>query len=586
MAVTERAEVVSTEMPADQRPRLAEGVELIGEYEGSGYREAHYLARRPDGQLIQLSHLLYLLADAADGRRSFEEIADVVTRASHRGVSADDVEYLVDKKLGGLGILAAPYAPDDAVLKIDPLLALKFRARVVPEWVVHRLARAFQPLFWSPVIIVAVVAFAALDYWLFFVHGVAQSLRDTLYDPLLFLLVFAMVVVSAAFHEFGHAAACSYGGAKPGVMGAGIYLAWPAFYTDVSDSYRLDRAGRLRTDLGGVYFNAIFSLASAGTYFLTGFEPLLLVIVVQQIEIVHQLIPIVRLDGYYIVADLTGVPDLFTRTSAILRSLVPWRAADKRVTELKPWVRIVVTAWVVVVIPLLVFQLLIIGLHLPRILATAWDSMREQWDTATSAFGNGEALTAIIGILQMIVLAIPITGIGLMLVILARRSGHALWGWSEDSGPRRGLVVSAAAGVAMLLAFVWWPNGDYEPIQRNEKGTLQELAHATVDIPTGRPAFTVGDAVEYRGEEPGAPDEPVVETVPSPEPAEPPSTPIETTIPPTTNGPLPSTTIPPTSTTTEPSVPEEGSGGIEGSPTETSPDEVPREPSLPPESVP
>ena len=34
-------------------------------------------------------------------------------------------------------------------------------------------------------------------------------------------------------------------------MGAGLYLVWPAFYTDVTDSYRLGRAGRLRTDLGG-----------------------------------------------------------------------------------------------------------------------------------------------------------------------------------------------------------------------------------------------------------------------------------------------------------------------------------------------
>ena len=39
-------------------------------------------------------------------------------------------------------------------------------------------------------------------------------------------------------------------------MGTGLYLVWPAFYTDVTDSYRLGRAGRLRTDLGGLYFNA------------------------------------------------------------------------------------------------------------------------------------------------------------------------------------------------------------------------------------------------------------------------------------------------------------------------------------------
>src|SRR3712207_8247936 len=39
-----------------------------------------------------------------------------------------------------------------------------------------------------------------------------------------------------------------------------LYIVWPAFYSTVTDSYRLDRVGRLRTDLGGVYFNAVFMI--------------------------------------------------------------------------------------------------------------------------------------------------------------------------------------------------------------------------------------------------------------------------------------------------------------------------------------
>ena len=47
-------------------------------------------------------------------------------------------------------------------------------------------------------------------------------------------------------------------------MGAGMYLVWPAFYTDVTDTYRLGRGGRVRTDLGGLYFNAIVAVAMFG----------------------------------------------------------------------------------------------------------------------------------------------------------------------------------------------------------------------------------------------------------------------------------------------------------------------------------
>jgi putative peptide zinc metalloprotease protein len=63
------------------------------------------------------------------------------------------------------------------------------------------------------------------------------------------------------------------------VVGVGVYIVWPAFYTDITDSYRLDKKGRLRTDLGGMYFNAIFALAVGGLYAVTRFEPLLLIVI-------------------------------------------------------------------------------------------------------------------------------------------------------------------------------------------------------------------------------------------------------------------------------------------------------------------
>ena len=74
-------------------------------------------------------------------------------------------------------------------------------------------------------------------------HGIAGGLRTAIYNPACCWAVFASVVVATAFHEFGHASACRYGGARPGVMGVGLYLVWPAFYCDVTDAYRLDRAG-------------------------------------------------------------------------------------------------------------------------------------------------------------------------------------------------------------------------------------------------------------------------------------------------------------------------------------------------------
>ena len=101
-------------------------------------------------------------------------------------------------------------------------------------------------------------------------------------------------------------------------MGIGLYLFWPAFYTDVTDSYRLGRAGRMRTDLGGLYFNAIVALGIVGVWWATGYDALLLVVATQILQMVRQLTPLIRFDGYHVLADITGVPDLYQRIKPTL----------------------------------------------------------------------------------------------------------------------------------------------------------------------------------------------------------------------------------------------------------------------------
>jgi len=456
--------------------------------------------------MVQLTPLLFSVASQVDGKRDYTAVAEAVADDVQRGVSADNVRTLVEDKLRPLGVLAAADGTSPPIEKPDPLLALRFRKAIIPEHASYKVARLFKPLFFPPVVLAVLAGLGVFDVWLFGSHGVAQAFRQSLQAPGFIMLILALVVLSAGWHEFGHAAGCAYGGARPGAMGAGIYLAYPAFYTDVTDSYRLSRRGRLRTDLAGVYFNALFILITAALYAVTGFEPLLLVIVVQHIEAAHQLLPFLRLDGYYVLADATGVPDLFSRIKPILTSALPWKTADARVRELKPWVRVVVTVWVVLVIPLLVFQLGMILLHLPRIFATAWDSLGTQYDTVTKAMGKGDFIAAGVGILQSLILVLPLLGIVLSFGRLGRRL--ATKGWTATQGsPVARLTLCAVTLVAVGgLAYTWLPNGDYTPIGPKERGTLGEGVAAAANVATGKPSLLPEQrAVEREQEKPKGP---------------------------------------------------------------------------------
>jgi len=89
---------------AEGAPRLAEGVELIGRMKGSGFKEPPFMVRRPDGHMVQLAPILYLVAERADGQHSLEEIAAEVSEAVQRGLDADGVQMLIEEKLRPLGL--------------------------------------------------------------------------------------------------------------------------------------------------------------------------------------------------------------------------------------------------------------------------------------------------------------------------------------------------------------------------------------------------------------------------------------------------------------------------------------------------
>jgi putative peptide zinc metalloprotease protein len=268
-------------------------------------------------------------------------------------------------------------------------------------------------------------------------------------------------VASAAFHECGHATACRYGGARPGAIGVGIYLVWPSFFTNVTDSYRLGRAARIRTDLGGLYFNLIFILAMAALYEATSAEVLLLVIAVTHLEMLQQLLPFVRFDGYFILSDMVGVPDLFARVAPILNSVLSRGRRDPRVAGLRRSARIAVTGWVVCVIPLLTLGVGYLLLCLPQIDRALWRSTSAQAHQASIALAAQHYAAAAIDAIGVALATLTAAGSLYIMAGLARRVAAIGLRWSAGHRDRRLLAVLAAAVVVACLATWWASQGQF-----------------------------------------------------------------------------------------------------------------------------
>ena len=457
-------------------PARVDGVQLIGEMAGSGYRTPPALVRRGDGQVLQLTPLLYLVLSTVDGRRTCADIAEVVGRALNRSVSETDVRTLVDGHLRPLGLLKTADGSEPETRRADPLLGLKPRFAITDPSRTRRLTDPFRVLFRRPIVVAVVAAFVVIVAWVFFDRGLGASAYDAFQRPHLLLLVFVVAVLSGGFHEFGHAAATRYSGGTPGAMGAGLYLVWPAFYTDVTDSYRLDRAGRIRTDLGGLYFNAIIVVGTFIWWWSTGWEALLILVAVQVLQMVQQLLPLLRFDGYHVLADVAGVPDLYQRIRPTLLGLLPhrWKSPENRV--LKPSARVLITLWVFVTIPMMALMLLAVVMAVPRLLGSAQSVMGESLKSAGHAWSAGNYLDVAAFAAQMLSVLLPSAACVLILCRTGIRFFRGLARWSQGSTAKRAVAAALSVVVVAGLGWAWWPSADtYKPIQPGERGTITNI---------------------------------------------------------------------------------------------------------------
>jgi putative peptide zinc metalloprotease protein len=158
-----------------------------------------------------------------------------------------------------------------------------------------------------------------------------------------------------------------------------------------------------------------------------------------------------------------------------------------------------------VTIPLLLLLLLIMVRSVPRVLATAWDSLGQQGQALVAAQGYGNVLGIVGAAGQALLLLIPTLGLGYTLLSLGRRLSVGVWKWGEPSVARRIARCACLLGCAGLLGFMWAPQlklpdgssvsagpisqTSWEPIRAEERGTVLDALAGVIATP--EPAASV-----------------------------------------------------------------------------------------------
>jgi putative peptide zinc metalloprotease protein len=154
------------------------------------------------------------------------------------------------------------------------------------------------------------------DYHEFFTFGTVVNL-------------WAALAVVKVIHEFGHGLSCKRFGGEVHEMGALLLCLSPALYCNVSDAWTLpSKWHRIIISSAGIYVELVIASISVWVWWYTPSQPyinnmaLALVVVCSVSTVVFNANPLMRYDGYYVLADWLEIPNLRERSNRFLGNIV------------------------------------------------------------------------------------------------------------------------------------------------------------------------------------------------------------------------------------------------------------------------
>lgn len=290
-------------------------------------------------QCYYLGEEEYFLLRKLDGHHSFSSLKkQFETEFSPRQLAAAEFQNLIaDWSLKGLlicdplllkkiqessGIQRSHRTRSRFLMQLANPLVIRFRGWN-PQRFLEKLTSVTGWIFsWNFTIISMLIflfavsiTFSRLDQIVF---EIAQL--PLLFQPRHWLFILVLLGLTKVVHEFGHAIACHRYGGKCHEMGVMFLAFMPCLYCNVTDAWTFPRRGqRLVVSAAGIY--ADLWIAGACLILWSISQPgflhsacLLLAVFGSVNSVLLNGNPLMRYDGYYIVSDLFGIPNMRTES--------------------------------------------------------------------------------------------------------------------------------------------------------------------------------------------------------------------------------------------------------------------------------
>ena len=138
------------------------------------------------------------------------------------------------------------------------------------------------------------------------------------------------IVVNILVHEFGHCLLCIKSGRKINSFGIKLNYGIPMVFVDTSDICMSRLKNKIETSLGGVYLNSLLCIFAIAAYWIAKLNMMLYPIKIAMFFILSNLVPFLKLDGYYILSDILGVTNLDRASKLTIKNIINSKKIEAR----------------------------------------------------------------------------------------------------------------------------------------------------------------------------------------------------------------------------------------------------------------
>lgn len=325
---------------ADARPRLRAHAQIHRQrYRGETW---YVLQDHQSGLFFRISPAANVMLSLMDGRRTMQQISDIAARrfGAERPTQDEIVQLLI--KLHRADLLHGDALPDMGEIErradrhshrhllawLRSPLAMRFPL-IDPDRFLDRTMPLVRPAF-TVLGFVAWLALVSFGAVLAAMHWpeLTANVSDRAFAGQNVVILALTYPVIKAFHELGHAYATKAGAGEVHELGCMMLVFLPVPYVDASSSSAFREPWR-RALVGAAGIMVELALAAVAMIAWTRLAPGLpraIAFNVMLIGSVSTLVfngnPLLRFDGYYVLADLAQIPNLDTRSKRYLLYLI------------------------------------------------------------------------------------------------------------------------------------------------------------------------------------------------------------------------------------------------------------------------